>query len=355
MLVIGFGGFIFLRTVDVYPINKERQNNSAYNGGEAKKVNTRIQQLDSQKRLKDKSVSWKEFDIQMALADLNSLPYGKKYQKILREIATYYGENDPESGKLWLLSLDNSPENLRAFLFFGSSWASSVKGISSLDFYHEINHESFRDEFLKGSIPWLSLEAGNEVINFLLINRNEIRGLDAHLSRTANTMAASDPQRCFQTIHDLGVSETTRAEMYKGFFGRLTSQENWAGAMIPYLDQLSMGEDEDRLQAVLVDVVSAAPKSEFEEVTEILNAVPASAAKDQAAMAFSYSLINNDAPESAILWVNTITNSEIRDKVTTRIFRKIQDFDGDLANRLLEEINTSEEVKHRLRSGGGKD
>lgn len=355
MLSLGLGGAIYLWMATDAPNNAEEKNiiDSQFHGG--RKHATSSQSLESQRKREREKPAEPSFDIQQALANLDSSPYGKEYQKLLMEIAIYYGNNDPEEGKLWLLNLDNSPENLRAFLFFGSSWTSSTQDIKSLDFYNEISHESFRDEFLKGCIPWLSMKTGESVINFLLTNSDKIRNLDSHLARTANNMASSDPQGCFSTISNATVSEQQRNEMYKGFFGRLTSQETWAKSVIPYLEKLTLEEDKDRLQAVLVDIVSAAPKGEFVEVAEMLNAVPPSAAKDEAAVTFSYSLADNAAPDSAALWVNAISNSELREKVVTRIFRKIQKFDRDLASQLLEDMNTSEEFKHTLRSGEAKD
>lgn len=96
--------------------------------------------------------------IESLLAQLAELPYGKDYDQLVKTIAAYYGENDPEAGKRWLFSLGSHPANGAAFRMFGGIYA-RYHGLKSLSFYGEIEHEVFPKELLNQVAPSPSRDA----------------------------------------------------------------------------------------------------------------------------------------------------------------------------------------------------
>jgi hypothetical protein len=291
----------------------------------------------------------RDFKIQEKLADLDSMAFGDDYKALLIEIALHYGQFDPESGKVWLLGLENNPINSPAFSVFTHSYALS-SGLESLDFFSSIKHPSFRDYYLKGAIPASSLSNGGEVVNFLLLNKDKITDLESHFSRIANAMASSDIDGSFKLLSSETIPEQYKSGMYTGFFGRISTEEDWSQTALTYLEKIPSNDREKYLKTILTEMVSRAPEQSFNEISEVLSKVDSSDARDHAIARFSNSL-SEKAPESTPGWINEISDQALRDRVIVQATKKIKNFDQELAAQLLENMNASAEVRKKLTQG----
>jgi|GEM_PF-6962497 len=294
-------------------------------------------------------VPTENFDIQGKLAALDSMRFGNEYQAALIEIAMYYGKFDSEGGKAWLLGLDSNPMNSPAFSIFGHSHSLTF-GIESLYFISEINHGSFKDDYLKGAVPALSLSNGQDVVAFLLSNKKAIKNLEAHFSSVATAMASVDLDYSFELLSSDVVPTQYKASMYNGFFSSIATEENWGRSASTYLEKISADDNDKYLEEILTEMVARAPMQSFEDVCEVLSNAPSSTAKDHAIARFSNAIVEK-APESTPGWINEISQQNVRDRAAIQVTNKIKTFDPELSVRLLDEMNVTLEVKERLIKG----
>jgi len=282
------------------------------------------------------------------LIRLQEMDYGDDYRGLLIKVANYYAENDPESGKKWLLSIENSPESIVAFSVFGSGYAKEY-GLISLQFFDDITHSSFAETFLNSAACQLSLNDSIEVLNFVLDRSEKLKHPNSTVRSIANAAALNGTSEALKLIQGSNAGKSYSEVILAGIAYRIMSEEKWGGSMSGFLAEVDqIGHPEWAVNTVR-SIVGATANSGFDELANVLRDLPESKVKDVGASEFAQRIAET-APRSAVYWVNEIGDKDARLEAAITIMSSVEKFDPALRDELSGELHLDPAAAQQLNS-----
>lgn len=287
-------------------------------------------------------------DVNKWLLDLETIKYGEEYKALLSRVADFYGKHDPETGKEWLLTMDNSPVNLVAFSVFGSAYAAEF-GLVSLEFFDKVSHPAFAEAYLNSTTSRLSLENPSETLTFVSARFKTIGNPKYTIRSITNIAALNGVEETLQLIRDHEASNRYVEPMVVGVAFRIMSEEKWGASMSNFLGGIRRIEREEVSVKTVESIVNATGTSGFDELVNVISSLPKSKARDHGSSLFAKRVATKE-PRSAVYWVNQIENPEVQVQTALTVLQSVERFDPTLRKELIKELRLQPGAAQRLNS-----
>ncbi len=271
-------------------------------------------------------------DLSASLKKLKSLPVGSEERNFLvLEIARKFGDEDPDQGFLWLKSLGEFKEGIRAHRAFAASYASS-RSDSWLQAVPTDATEACRKEFIAGALVGVAssdpFKALDQVDNLLRAGKIDSTTKDA----TINSILLSDENSGWTIIANSDSKPGYSQEEVKRYFSFVRYEDP------ARITERILGLTDLGLQASAWE--SAARNAPEEAVSKMADFLLANQTSPSANIGFARlaERYYHTDPVRAAEWCNQITDQDLYNQIKSVIEKHASFQSSDISKLIIEKL-----------------
>lgn len=339
LLLIVLSGILFLIFPDFTPTNETSHNttknqNTVSFSSKKPQINSTKTTKKSRRITPDHSARINRLHQDLSFADNQS-----DYRKILIEIAQLYGEHEPDAGKGWLLSLENSPKHSVAYYAFALA-LSKLDASDALSFYSSIKQDSFEREFLRGVTGAVSRQQPEIIIDFLTSRRGQIADASSLFTKIGKSSALNGIEHALNIGLAKNLKPNEQQEILKGITARIISNEFWTQEMDQFLNNERLKGQENNISELISGTAKMVSNDNLNQLQQLIEKLSNNHKPETLNSGISElsRRLAHTKPQMTSQWINQISDLDMRKQTTAYTLGVIQVFDEKLAQEIGDKI-----------------